>query len=139
MEPVKRNTSAPNTSSSKPEVLELEHVKLHRLDTATTGPTINTLDFIELKTHDKFIWFVVFSVSIGGFLFGYDTGIISGALVLLGEDLGHELSNSEKQLVTSLTSGGAFVGALLAACVADMVRRIPPDAGVFPISSYVSR
>jgi hypothetical protein len=52
------------------------------------------------------------------------TGIISGALVLLGSDLGHELTNSEKQLVTSLTSGGAFVGALVAACVADIVREL---------------
>jgi hypothetical protein len=78
MEPTKskRNASG-STSSAKPEVLELEHVNLRRHDTAATGPTINTVDFIEYKSHDKFIWFVVFSVSIGGFLFGYDTGTSS--------------------------------------------------------------
>lgn len=73
MEPTKRNASG-STSSAKPEALELEHVNLRRHDTAATEPTINTVDFIEYKSHDKFIWFVVFSVSIGGFLFGYDTG-----------------------------------------------------------------
>jgi hypothetical protein len=40
-------------------------------------------------------------------------------------DLGHYLSNSEKQLVTSLTSGGAFVGALVAALAADAVTLTP--------------
>jgi hypothetical protein len=75
MEPTKskRNASG-STSSAKPEILELERVNLRRNDTTATGPTINTVDFIEYKSHDKFIWFVVFSVSIGGFLFGYDTG-----------------------------------------------------------------
>jgi hypothetical protein len=45
------------------------------------------------------------------FLFGYDTGYISSVLVTIGTSLGHVLSTSEQELVTSLTSGGALVGA----------------------------
>lgn len=67
------------------------------------------------------LWTCVLSASIGGILFGYDTGVISSALVLFQADLGHALDNSEKQLLTSLTGGGAFVGALLAALVTDAV------------------
>ena len=46
------------------------------------------------------------------FLFGYDTGYISSVLVTIGTSLGHVLSTSEQELVTSLTSGGALVGAV---------------------------
>ena len=45
------------------------------------------------------------------FLFGYDTGYISSVLVTIGTSLGHVLSTSEQELVTSLTSGGALIGA----------------------------
>ena len=69
----------------------------------------------------KYVWTCVLSASIGGILFGYDTGVISSALVLFHTDLGHTLNNAEKQLLTSLTGGGAFVGALIAALVTDAV------------------
>lgn len=50
---------------------------------------------------------------------GYDTGVISSVLVMIKEDLGHTLSSSEKEMVTSLTSGGALVGAIVAGMTAD--------------------
>jgi SP family myo-inositol transporter-like MFS transporter 13 len=56
---------------------------------------------------------------------GYDTGIISAVLVVLRDDLGHELISSEKELMTSITSGGAFLGALAAGCSADRYGRKP--------------
>lgn len=50
------------------------------------------------------------TASIAGALFGYDTGIISAVLVYLGNDLdGRPTSSGEKELITSLCSGGAFV------------------------------
>ena len=54
---------------------------------------------------------------------GYDTGIISAVLVVLNKDLGHALSSSEKELITSITSGGAFLGALAAGFSADKYGR----------------
>jgi len=56
-------------------------------------------------------------------LFGYDTGIISAILVYLGNDLGKTLNSSEKELVTSSTSGGAFIGAVVAGLCADRYGR----------------
>ncbi|KAJ5370273.1 general substrate transporter [Penicillium cataractarum] len=92
-----------------PQALELEHVE-------------QTPFYTPLYSR-KYVWTCVLSASIGGILFGYDTGVISSALVLFHSDLGHPLDNSEKQLLTSLTGGGAFVGALLAALVTDAVGR----------------
>lgn len=46
---------------------------------------------------------------IGGFLFGYDTGIISGALVLISDKF--QLEEWEKELIVSLTVVGALVSA----------------------------
>ena len=42
---------------------------------------------------------------IGGFLFGYDTGIISGALVQISDQF--NLTDWEKELVVSITVAGA--------------------------------
>ena len=44
-------------------------------------------------------------------------------LVTVGTSLGHELSSSEAELVTSLTSGGALVGAVFAGLIADRFGR----------------
>lgn len=54
---------------------------------------------------------------------GYDTGVISDVLVNLKTDLGHVLSSSEEELITSLTSGGALIGALIAGLPADKYGR----------------
>jgi SP family myo-inositol transporter-like MFS transporter 13 len=54
---------------------------------------------------------------------GYETGVISAVLVTIGEDLGHPLSSSESELLTSLTSGGALVGAVIAGLSADKFGR----------------
>lgn len=57
---------------------------------------------------------------------GYDTGYISSVLVTIGTSLGHELTSSDKELVTSLTSGGALVGAVIAGLMADKYGRKLP-------------
>lgn len=69
-----------------------------------------------------FVWLVALTASIAGSLFGYDTGIISAVLVYLGNSLdGRPSSSNEKELITSLCSGGAFVGAIIAGLTADKV------------------
>lgn len=71
-----------------------------------------------------FVWLVAATASIAGSLFGYDTGIISAVLVYLHNDLdGRPTSSGEKELITSLCSGGAFVGAIIAGLTADKVSR----------------
>ncbi|TEB32804.1 hypothetical protein FA13DRAFT_1731329 [Coprinellus micaceus] len=71
-----------------------------------------------------FIWLLVLCSAISGLLFGYDTGVISGALVTIGSDLGPEaLSNSQKELITSATTLGALLGGLAAGIVSDWTGR----------------
>ncbi|MET9494158.1 sugar porter family MFS transporter [Streptomyces sp. NPDC006552] len=49
--------------------------------------------------------------ALGGLLFGYDTGIISGALLHLRDDL--DLSSREQEIVVSVILLGAMAGALV--------------------------
>ena len=60
--------------------------------------------------------------ALGGLLFGYDTGVVSGALLFLKNDFGG-LSSFQQELVTSLLLVGAMVGAVTAGRVADAVGR----------------
>jgi len=76
MDPTKTSSSA-RKCSSEGEAIELEHAKLQRFGTHQTEP----VDFIEYKDSEKFIWFVVLSASIGGLLFGYDTGILANRIL----------------------------------------------------------
>jgi sugar porter (SP) family MFS transporter len=60
--------------------------------------------------------------ALGGLLFGYDTGVVSGALLFLKNDFGG-LSSFQEELVTSLLLVGAVVGALTAGRLADWIGR----------------
>ncbi|KAI9065208.1 general substrate transporter [Trametes sanguinea] len=73
-----------------------------------------------------FVWLLVACASISGLLFGYDTGVISGALVTIGGDLGPaELSSGQKELITSATTLGALLGGLAAGVLSDVLGRRP--------------
>jgi SP family myo-inositol transporter-like MFS transporter 13 len=81
-------------------------------------------DSIENANTGPFVWLVALAASIAGSLFGYDTGIISAVLVYLGTDLNNRpTSSNEKELITSLCSGGAFIGAIIAGLTADKYGR----------------
>ena len=62
--------------------------------------------------------------AIGGFLFGYDTGIVAGAQLYL-DDTWPEISTEEIELVVSLATLGAFVGAIVAGPLSDKSGRKP--------------
>ncbi|KAG5341440.1 hypothetical protein C0989_010380 [Termitomyces sp. Mn162] len=71
-----------------------------------------------------FVWMLVLCSTISGLLFGYDTGVISGALVTIGSDLGPaQLSNGQKELITSSTTLGALLGGLVAGIMSDWTGR----------------
>jgi len=60
--------------------------------------------------------------TLGGLLFGYDTGVISGALLYMRTDL--DLSTAqEASVVTVLLFPGAAIGALLGGKLADALGR----------------
>ncbi|KAJ8133432.1 hypothetical protein O1611_g184 [Lasiodiplodia mahajangana] len=80
-------------------------------------------DSIEDTKPSKRVWMIILTVAMGGFLFGYDTGYISAVLVNIKDDLGHDLSSSEQELVTAITSAGALIGAVIAGLPADKFGR----------------
>ncbi|CAG8908851.1 unnamed protein product [Penicillium egyptiacum] len=83
-------------------------------------------DSIENTDTGWYIWLIVLTASIGGMLFGYDTGIISAVLVYLEDILGHLLSASEKEMITAPCSAGAFVESIIAGLTADRYGRKGP-------------
>lgn len=80
------------------------------------------------------IWMAAIT-ALGGLLFGYDTGVVSGALLFLKDDFPH-ISSVQKELVTSFLLAGAAMGAIGAGRVSDRIgrqRTILITAAVFMI------
>src|SRR5271154_5157989 len=62
--------------------------------------------------------------ALGGLLFGYDTGVVSGALLFLQTSFGN-VSSFDKELVTGLLLVGAAVGAFASGRLSDRIGRRP--------------
>jgi major inositol transporter-like SP family MFS transporter len=76
----------------------------------------------DLGEHNRFLIRLTIIATLGGLLFGYDTGVISGALLSMKEDL--QLTTfSEAVVVSSLLFPGAALGALLGGKLADALGR----------------
>ena len=71
----------------------------------------------------KFVYVLTFFSAIGGFLFGYDTGVISGAMILLRDHF--VLSSVWQELIVSVTIGAAAIFTLLGGVLNDRVGRKP--------------
>ncbi|WP_153535160.1 sugar porter family MFS transporter [Actinomadura macrotermitis] len=67
------------------------------------------------------IWFWSVLIAVGGFLFGFDTGVISGALLYIKSDF--SLNSFEQGSVVSVLVLGAMVGSLTAGRIADRIGR----------------
>ncbi|EKG21603.1 Sugar/inositol transporter [Macrophomina phaseolina MS6] len=114
-------------------------------DVATIDPPTKqddqNLDDIEDSTPGAFVWLCASAAAIGGLLFGYDTGVISGVLVVIGSDLDNKLlSSSEKELITALCAAGGLCGSIIAGMTADKYGRRPAiwfAAALFTIGAIV--
>lgn len=62
------------------------------------------------KPTSGFVFLLAFFSALGGFLFGYDTGVVSGAMLLLKQEM--NLSALWQELLVSSTVGAAAVSAL---------------------------
>ena len=91
------------------------------------------------SAHNGFLIKLTIISTLGGLLFGYDTGVISGALLSLRDDL-HLTDFSEAVVVSSLLFPGAAVGALLGGKLADKLGRkgsLLVCAGLFLVGALI--
>ncbi|WP_197679741.1 sugar porter family MFS transporter [Microlunatus soli] len=66
-------------------------------------------------------WLIYLFGALGAILWGYDTGVVSGALLYIKKDF--HVSPGEQGLITSSFTIGAIVGALLTALIVDRLGR----------------
>ena len=70
---------------------------------------------------NRYISMVAAVAALGGLLFGFDTGVIAGAMLFIVPDL--HLGPAEQGLVVSAVTFGALFGALVAGTTADTIGR----------------
>ncbi|KAK4514541.1 uncharacterized protein ATC70_002139 [Mucor velutinosus] len=77
----------------------------------------------DVEKRTLFVYALVFCVCIGGFLFGYDTGVISGALQPIQTDF--IMSTRQKEWIVGATTLGAIFGGFFAGLLSDRFGRKP--------------
>nr|SIP56074.1 putative sugar porter [Yarrowia phangngaensis] len=119
----KSHPVAKSGSSSSSSVDEDTHIMSGMGDPQAEPTEPFTEGNLEAEKISPFVFVLVSLASISGFLFGYDTGYVSGALVVIKEDLGKVLSNGDKELITAATSLGALLGGVIAGALCDFFGR----------------
>ncbi|KAJ9499201.1 hypothetical protein H2202_005358 [Exophiala xenobiotica] len=67
-----------------------------------------------------YLGFLIFSAALGGFLYGYDTGVVGVALPYVGSQLtGKPLSYAQQEIATASTTIGSIFGAAILGHFAD--------------------
>src|SRR3954451_15328252 len=84
---------------------------------ADTGGT-----FVREALRNRRLLGVALSAAIGGFLVGYDTGVIGGAMLFMQKDLGL-MTHGQQQLTVAILLLGAVTGALISGWLADKISR----------------
>lgn len=85
------------------------------------------------------VYFVAFISALGGLLFGYDTGVISGAILFIRRDF--HLTNVQIEVIVSAILIGAIIGAVVAGALTDRFGRkrvIIGAAILFAIGGLIS-
>ncbi|GAA6019118.1 hypothetical protein JCM10207_006548 [Rhodosporidiobolus poonsookiae] len=70
-----------------------------------------------------FVWFLSAVAGISGFLYGYDTAVVGGALANIGDGLGHTLNHVEEEWAVASLSAGAIVGTIIGGSYSDKIGR----------------
>ncbi|KAF9175982.1 myo-inositol transporter [Mortierella sp. AD011] len=88
-----------------------------------TGAGDDVFNSGEDSSPSRFLYLLITCLAIGGFLFGYDTGVVAGALLPIKDEFG--LTSQEQEFVVGGTTLGAIIGGLLAGALSDLVGRKP--------------
>jgi sugar porter (SP) family MFS transporter len=87
-----------------------------------SGNDAGDRSFIREAVRNRRLLGVAIIAAIGGFLFGYDTGVIGGALLFMQKDLKLN-SHAQQQLTVAILLLGAIAGALISGWLADRISR----------------
>lgn len=83
---------------------------LINVHTSIASPEDSSLVAATQNGSSSFMYRLAFFSAIGGFLFGYDTGVVSGAMLLIKKEM--NLSALWQELLISITVGAAALSAL---------------------------
>jgi len=109
---------------SEPEITSNDVRSTDGQNSKYTENTTLKVDQIPERTRTPaFVYTLTFSSAIGGFLFGYDTGVISGAMILLRDVF--VLNSVWQELVVSVTIGAAAVFAIFGGFLNNVFGRKP--------------
>src|SRR5437868_11717506 len=87
----------------------------------------------------RFVYVAAIFAALGGLLFGYDTGVISGALIFIKRDFG--LTTAAEEVVVSGVLLGASIGAIIGGKAADRFGRrrvLLVTAAIFGVGALAS-
>ena len=94
----------------------------------------------EARLHGtRFVFIAALFAALGGLLFGYDTGVISGALIFIKREFG--LTTAAEEIVVSGVLLGATIGAIVGGKAADFFGRrkvLLVTAAIFAIGALAS-
>jgi sugar porter (SP) family MFS transporter len=93
----------------------------------------------EKENKNKFVVVIAFIAALAGLLFGYDTGVISGAILFIKDKFG--LTDFAEEMTVSSVLLGAVIGAAISGVIADKFgrkRSIIVTAVIFSIAALGS-
>ena len=73
------------------------------------------------KQNTPFSWFIIILAAVGGVIYGYDLGIISGALLFIRHDI--PMSLAESSFLVGAVLGGGAIATLVSGTLADWFGR----------------
>lgn len=123
----RRHGELHSKSDTSQTTVSLATASPHAVSVPLTPATLNNV-----------VLLAAFMAALGGFLFGYDVGVISGALLQLSEEF--ELSDVQKELVVSIMLVGAIAASVVGGYIVDYVGRrdaIVGNAVVFVVGAIV--
>ena len=107
-------------------LVELKDLGLQNGSTGTASdqPPSSAAGSHSRRPH-AYLYTIIFFTVLGGLLFGYDTGVIAGALLALNDDYEYDLNAIQQEMIVAITVAAAILGAIAGGPVNEWLGRRP--------------